>query len=274
MKISLISLNQYWEKKTENLNRCKSLIEQAASEGCGLIIFPEMTLTGYSLETGKTAEEIENSESIKKFSELAAQYQLDIVFGICLREKETPLSQNSLIHANHLTGKHTKYTKIHPFTFAKEDLVMSSGDQLGIIEVSGIRLGTSICYDLRFPTLYTLMARQCSGAICIANWPASRVHHWRSLLIARAIENQMYMIAVNRVGEDGNGLHYEKSSMIVAPDGNICLPISSSEEIDIFDIDFTFTEEYRNNFPTYKDNNFDRYIKIFKELEISSHENN
>jgi predicted amidohydrolase len=152
---------------------------------------------------------------------------------------------------------------MHPFSFAGEDKVLEAGETLGYVDMPGMRLGSSICYDLRFPELYAAMAPYCHAAICIANWPASRVAHWRALLVARAIENQMYMIGVNRIGQDGNGLQYEKSSLIVGPDGMIIDPVYSSLEMDVYAIDAAETMHYRESFPTIRDKRYALYQELF-----------
>lgn len=268
MRVALISLDQAWQDKAHNLARCKEHIANAAREGCQLIIFPEMTLTGYSLKVSEIAEDVGHSETIKCFSMLSSQYQIDIVFGLCLRRNQNGqnIVFNMLGHASQNGQVSSCYAKFHPFTFSGEDNVITPGEDLGFIELSGLTLGASICYDLRFPLLYATMASQICGAICIANWPAKRVAHWRALLVARAIENQMFMIGVNRIGTDGNALNYEKSSIVVSPDGQVISPLLASDELDIYDLDFNDTLKYRNNFPTLRDAKFSRYAQLIGRL--------
>ena len=160
------------------------------------------------------------------------------------------------------------YAKLHPFTYSGEDDFIEPGNDIGYVDLAEMTLGASICYDLRFPVLYSIIAPKCTGALCIANWPASRISHWKSLLVARAIENQMFMIGVNRVGSDPNGLTYDKSSMLVAPDGQIMDPFYSCAEFDSYNIDPSLTKKYRTEFPTLRDADFGRYDKIRELLKL------
>ena len=109
------------------------------------------------------------------------------------------------------------------------------------------------------------MAENCHAFLNIANWPERRVFHWRALSIARAIENQAYMISVNRTGTDGNNLSYKKSSMIVEPSGEILTPIYSEDVVDIYDVDVEKVEKYRMSFPTVVDKQYQLYEKIFRD---------
>jgi len=159
------------------------------------------------------------------------------------------------------------YAKIHPFSFAGEDEVLEAGGRLGTVSVGALRLGASICYDLRFPELYAAMAPACNAAIAIANWPARRIAHWRSLLVARAIENQFFMLGVNRTGIDGNQLAYEKSTMAVCPDGTLLEPLVAGEEMDIYDIDTEAAARYRAEFPTMRDKRYSLYCELMRTID-------
>lgn len=261
MRIALVSLSQHWLDKNANIQHCRQFIQESKKQGCDLVIFPEMTLTGYSLDVNSFTENLSDSWSLNTFHQLAKAIDINIIFGASLSYPgHSP--QNCLCLATPSVVS-AVYSKLHPFTFVGEEKVFLAGNSLGYVNFPDVRLGTSICYDLRFPVMFSLMASKCFGVICIANWPQSRVNHWRALLIARAIENQMIMIGVNRVGVDGNGLFYEKSSMVVLPNGDISLPISSSDELDIYDVDFAVTTKARQEFPTVRDGNFERYQELY-----------
>ena len=262
MRIALISLDQRWQNRDANFERCEELIEKAAGKGCKLAIFPEMTLTGYSLDVSIVAEPIETSESLRWFGQLSGKHGLHLIFGACLVNQTTRQPQNVLCHSDPMGDATPIYAKVHPFSFAGEDRVFEAGDALGFVKLPEICFGSSICYDLRFPELYAAMALRCEGAICIANWPTKRAAHWRALLVARAIENQMFMLGVNRVGVDGNGLEYEKSSMVVTPSGEVMKPIFESLELDLYEINPDETLRYRNEFPTLRDKRHLVYEKL------------
>lgn len=253
MLVALVSLNQLWHKKEENFLRCKELAQTAVDKGAELIIFPEMTLTGYSLDTELVPEEIASSKTLEKFAVLSEELHCDILFGAGISFRHTERPHNVLCHAGWNSGARPVYSKIHPFSVVGEDEVYEAGESLNFIGIKGIKLGASICYDLRFPELFSQMALQCVGAICIANWPSQRIEHWHVLLKARAIENQMFLIGVNRVGVDGLGVEYIKSSRVISPTGESVGEVFKSLELDIFDIDFNTTQEARDEFPILKD---------------------
>ena len=268
MRIALVSLNQKWEDKPANLKRCRDILERTAAQGCNLVVFPEMTLTGYSLNSDVTAEIITQSDTMNAFAEMADKFFLDIVFGCCLKQTNNSRVRNMLCHSVPMKGSRSVYAKLHPFTYSGEEDFIEPGNDIGYVDLAEMTLGASICYDLRFPVLYSIIAPKCTGALCIANWPASRISHWKSLLVARAIENQMFMIGVNRVGSDPNGLTYVKSSMLVAPDGQIIDPFYSGAEFDSYNIDPSLTKKYRTEFPTLRDADFERYDKIRELLKL------
>ncbi len=251
MKVALISLNQEWEDKPRNLARCKVLLKQSASQGVDLVIFPEMTLTGFSMNTAKIAEIREDSDTLESFRRMAIENRLDIVFGVVFHAEKK--AANTLIHMTAFGETLAQYTKLHPFTFAKEDQFFVSGDALITSEMDGLKIGYSVCYDLRFPEIFSAMAKSCKVIINIANWPKKRVEHWRSLLQARAIENQIFMVGVNRIGRDGNGLEYEKSTYIYDANGQRLKPLLSEPEIDVFEIDIAALDLFKKQFNTVRD---------------------
>jgi len=103
----------------------------------------------------------------------------------------------------------------------------------------------------------------------IANWPVRRIAHWRALLVARAIENQLFVFGVNRIGTDGNGLQYEESSMAIAPDGTVLKPVFTDTEIAIYAIDLTEAERYREAFPTVRDKRYELYQKLYEGMQVA-----
>ena len=253
MKCALVSLDQRWQEKAANLERCERFAARAREADCALVVFPEMTLTGYSLDTAAIVEDEADSATLARFGELAARRGIAVIFGACLSRPERPKPRNALCLALPDGTSRVLYEKIHPFSFAGEEAVFGAGERLGLAEIDGVRIGAAICYDLRFPELYSAMAASCDLTITIANWPARRVAHWRALLPARAIENQCYAVGVNRIGRDGNGLDYEKSSMAVSPEGAVLAPIEGDEEFDIYEIDPKRVADYREAFPTVRD---------------------
>jgi omega-amidase len=261
LKIALVSLDQKWEDKAYNLQRCQSFIEQAAKHAADLIVFPEMTLTGFSFNTAQIAEPQASSATREAFSSLAGKYHIAIVAGVVLKG-EGGKCLNTLLAFSSDGIEQARYIKIHPFSFAGEHRFFDSGNCLATMDLCGLKLGFTICYDLRFPELYSALARDCNVLINIANWPKKRIRHWHTLLEARAIENQIFMIGVNRVGEDNNQLQYEKSSCVINPDGNPLESLLSEVEIDIYEIELQALENFRCQFST----RHDRLPNLYKAL--------
>ncbi len=251
MKVALVSLDQEWEDKASNLQCCRALTARAAALGADLVIFPEMTLTGFTMNTAVSAEHAEHSPTIKSFAEIARNNQVGLIAGVVLRSGEKV--SNTLVAFSRDGIEQARYTKIHPFSFAGEDRFFQPGKSLAKMQLTDLKLGFSICYDLRFPELYSALAKDCDVLVNIANWPKRRLKHWRTLLQARAIENQTYFIGVNRIGIDGNGLEYERSSMIIDPNGEVLEPMATDGEIDVYDIKREALDDFRQGFSTRQD---------------------
>lgn len=260
MHIALLSLDQVWEDKQANLSKVIGYISKASALGCDLIIFPEMTLTGFSMNISEIAEGQSESPTVLRFSALSKEYGIAIIFGVALQEREKATNNAVLVKP---TGEIVKYTKIHPFSFAGEENYYVSGDQIISASLDGYDIGMTICYDLRFPELYSILAQRCPVIVNIANWPKTRVDHWRTLLKARAIEQQVFMIGVNRTGTDGNGLEYEKSSCIFDPNGGILSPMTSKDEMDIYEVNLQQLYGFRNAFSTRQDRKVKFYIENY-----------
>lgn len=256
MKIALVSLNQVWEDKKANLGLCEKYIQKASDENIDLIVFPEMTLTGFSTNICLIAEDFENSETIQSFSLLAKQFNLGIVFGVVIKDKNKALNKSMFVNNNgEILGD---YTKIHPFSFAGEDKFFNAGDKLSIVNFQGVNFGLTICYDLRFPELYSALGKKTDVIINIANWPAKRIEHWDTLLKARAIENQIFVIGVNRIGVDENGLEYVESSNVFNANGER-LKFDKYEDMKIYEMGVNWTKEFKSKFNTTDDRKVEFY---------------
>lgn len=154
------------------------------------------------------------------------------------------------------------YAKIHPFSYSGEGEYFSGGEKIEYSSINKMLLGFTICYDLRFPEIYQALSRVSQIIVNIANWPENRIDHWNTLLKARAIENQVYMIGVNREGIDDNGIKYFRGSQVFDPEGNIVSPIHTWEDVDIFEIDTGLAQKVRENFPVKADRKSEFYKNI------------
>ena len=261
MKVALVSLNQSWENKADNKQKVGETLALIA-EHCtntDLVVYPEMTLTGFTMESQKVKEDELSSETITFFKEQAKKYKVSIAFGVVLSKGEK--ATNNLVVVSE-QGVLATYAKIHPFSYAGENDYYQAGDELKKLTIGGATIGLTICYDLRFPELYQAYSKDCSVILNIANWPERRVSHWRALNKARAIENQVFMIAVNRIGTDGKGLQYVFSSHIVSPYGEELKATSLSEEVVVYDLNLEEVAQYRAEFPVKND----RKITLYKEI--------
>lgn len=258
MKIVTVSLNQIWEDKHQNLLLCEEYINEASRSSVDLIIFPEMTLTGFSMNTASLSEDENDSKTLKDFQHLSSKYNISIVFGMIIKDLDK--AKNRAYFINHDNNSITLYDKIHPFTFANEDKYFNSGEKLSYVEYRDFKIGLSICYDLRFSKLYDLLSEKCNVIINIANWPKKRVDHWNTLLKARAIENQIFMIGVNRIGIDGNALEYVESSNVFNANGEK-EEYSTYKDMKIFKIDIKKHKNFIKNFSTLQDKKRMSFLK-------------
>ena len=244
LKIGLVQFGPVWEDKKASIEKIKKLISNQT--GLDLYIFPEMTLTGFTMQAKNLAEEI-SGETFTFFSLLAKSIKSALMYGFIENGKNKIF--NTLVHLNNQGKIISTYRKIHPFSYANEDKYFGKGKNPIITKVKGLKFGLSICYDLRFPELYRLYGKEKVDCIVdIANWPETRVEHWRTLLKARAIENQCYVIGVNRVGDDPK-LHYNGFSSVFDPMGKEIISVENEEKIIEFEIDKTYVEEVRKKLP-------------------------
>jgi predicted amidohydrolase len=249
MKVGLVQYNPDWENKKKNSDKITWLLSHNY-EKQDLLVFPEMTLTGFTMKASEHAEDL-NGESFTFFSETAQKYSAHILAGII--EKSEKKFFNALVHISP-EGKLVKsYRKIHPFSYSTEDKNYSKGEDTVITKISDFSIGLSICYDLRFPELYRLYAKKKVDIIVvIANWPDTRIEHWRTLLKARAIENQCYVLGVNRVGDDPK-LKYPGFSSIIDPMGNEIISVPSEEKIVSAEVLKEKADEVKANLPFLND---------------------
>ena len=244
MKIGLVQYNPSWENKEANKKKILEMLKDVKE--VELLIFPEMSLTGFSMEPQKIGEGI-GGASFRFFSELAIHNNKNIMAGIVEKRKER--YYNTLIHIKPV-GKLVKlYRKIHPFSYSGEDKYYSAGVRPAMSKIRKWIIGLTICYDLRFPELFRKYGKKKAHLIInIANWPDSRIEHWRTLLKARAFENQCYVAGVNRVGKDPK-LNYIGFSSVFDPMGKEIVTVENEEKIIVVDLDKNYVNEVREKFP-------------------------
>lgn len=245
MKIGLLQYSPEWENVEANISTIESIVSKKVSDE-EILIFPEMTLTGFTMESEKFAEEIDGPGT-KYFISLSHRLKKHIFAGIIERDGEK--IYNSLVHFDTNGLIRARYRKIHPFSYAKEDKSYTAAKEIIATNIEKIKFGLTICYDLRFPELYRLYGKERAEImINIANWPIKRIGHWKHLLKSRAIENQCFMIGVNRVGIDPFN-EYEGCSAVYDPMGEEVLLCPNDEDLFSADIDLDKVEEVRSKLP-------------------------
>lgn len=252
LAITLIQSELVWEDIQANLDRFDAEIE-AINQETDLIILPEMLSTGFSMKPETLAEEMDGA-AVTWMRKKAAATQTVITGSVMIRGAGRFF--NRLIWAQP-DGAIQTYDKKHLFRYAGEDKVYTPGEKRLTVELSGWKIRPFICYDLRFPIWTRNLNLAYDLAIFVANWPQRRAPHWRTLLRARAIENQSYVAAVNRVGRDGNGIHYSGDSAVIDPLGKVMFEKSNDTCTATLHLSKKTLNEYRRQFPAWKDADLD-----------------
>ncbi len=251
MRIAAVQHDIAWEDAAATRASLEPRIATAAATGARLVSLTEMFPTGFSMATERTAE-APDGPTTTWMVEQAAKH--DIWLAGSLAElapgAQRPSNTFRLVAPD---GAVHRYAKIHPFTYAGEDEYFAPGDGTVTIEVEGLRITPLICYDLRFADVFWDAAGDTDAYLVVANWPAARRDHWRVLLDARAVENQAYVVGVNRVGHGGNGLDYAGDSRIVAPDGEALATAARDETILLADLDPATVRRVREDYPFLRD---------------------
>jgi predicted amidohydrolase len=252
MKMSLVQLDIEWESKKANFEKALVFVEKAAHEKCDLVVFPEMFNTGFSMNVPTIAED-EDGETASFLSETSKKYAINLIAGFSAKSLNGKMGRNLAVVYNRNGGLIAMYAKLHPFSYAKEDQYYIAGDNTVIFNIDGMPASVFICYDLRFPEVFRSIAKEVQAIFVIANWPEVRKDHWVTLLKARAIENQCFVIGVNRTGRDGNGISYSGGSRIFDPSGHEICSGGEMDEFIIGEINPCDVIEARSGFPILKD---------------------
>ncbi len=240
MKIAFAQLWVNENDRDATFLSAESLIKTAAKNGSDMILFQEMTLTGYSMDIEKTADK--NGETEKLFAAAAAKYNIAVGFGHVKPSGEKAKNMYTVLDNK---GKAiAAYTKIHPFSYAGEDKYFYGGESECRFEYNGIKFALIICYDLRFAYVF---GGEYDIMLVPADWPRSRADHWLTLLKARAIENQSYVAGINRAGkENGN-------TAVFDPRGIEAARLESTQGLVYADISSENVKKARLDFPVRQD---------------------
>lgn len=274
MKAHLVQLDIAWEKPAENRVKVRRLLTHARPSAGDLVLLPEMFDTGFSMNTATTAD---RGGTLAFLLDLAIEMKVTVQGGRTIRGDGAALAGNVMtivgprdgsVRSDGATppegfGVLAEYAKIHPFSLGQEHTAFEGGSRVMTYgwgdDAARLTVCPAICYDLRFPELFRKGLDLGAEAYALgACWPKGRQHHWRALLIARAIENQAFVLGVNRVGTDpngafGGGLEYVGGSIVVGPTGEVVGELGAAEGVLSVEIDPGAVRRWREKFPAWRD---------------------
>jgi predicted amidohydrolase len=255
--ITTVQTDLHWENKVANLEMLGTKI-MGIKEKTNIVVLPEMFSTGFTMQPELLAEKMDG-ETVSWMKNIAREKGIILAGSLSIEEDGEYYNRFIWMLPN---GQHGQYDKRHCFSLGGEDEHYVPGNKRTIASVGGWKINLQICYDLRFP----VWARQQTNPdpekeptpeydllINVANWPERRSHHWKTLLQARAIENQCFVVGVNRVGNDGNGLYHSGDSMVIDPLGQILYHQSQEEDIHTTILEKSQLDEVRTRLPFWKD---------------------
>ncbi|MFH1005439.1 MAG: amidohydrolase [Bacteroidota bacterium] len=270
IKITILQSNLYWE----NINKNLELFSQKISlikEKTDLIVLPEMFNTGFTMNN-KTVAERMGGKTFEWMKKIAKEKNCVVTGSIIIEDSLSDKKSNGVVYFNRLIwmrqdGSFEIYDKRHLFRYANEQNFYTAGNKKLIVELNGWKICPMICYDLRFPvwirnrfSLPSFASRGIIGCeeydvlIFVANWPERRNYHWKTLLLVRAIENQCYIVGVNRIGNDGNNVYYSGDSAVINPKGEIISKTEPHQEsVESIFLSRKELDEWRKTFPAWMD---------------------
>ena len=251
MQVIACQVDSAWEDKAATHERVRQLLAGATIRPGALIALPEMFATGFSMHVDTIAE-ADDGPTHRFLAELARQYQATALAGVVTRAADGRGRNDAIVYAP--GGKPlARYCKLHPFSFAGETKHYEAGEKIALFDWHDFHVAPFVCYDLRFPEIFRRAVR--AGAelmVVIANWPQPREDHWLALLKARAVENQAYVVGVNRCGSDPH-VRYSGRSLILGPRGETLAAAGEGEQLLQAEIELAPLLEYRRQFPALAD---------------------
>jgi predicted amidohydrolase len=245
MRVAAVQHDICWEDAPATRMHIAPMIAQAAGAGARLVVLTEMFPTGFSMHPERIAED-EAGPSEQWLLEQAARHDVHLIGSIAQRGPDGGYRNNAVVAAP--DGSVHRYAKIHPFSFAREHERYTAGDRFLTLRIDDIRVSVFVCYDLRFADEFWALAGDTDLYVVPANWPEPRREHWRALLRARAIENQAYVVGVNRVGTVNDLVHVGDSA-IIDPLGRTLAEASVGETVLFAEVKSEMVAEVRSQYP-------------------------
>jgi predicted amidohydrolase len=253
MQITTVQFDIAWEDPAVNADKVRKLLHDKPLERNGLIVLPEMFASGYSMDVAKVAEETTSGAGTACLEAIARESGVTVVGGV-VRQDASGCGHNDALVVGPDGAHVAHYSKMHPMTLGGESQHYTRGAAVVSFDWGGLKVSPFICYDLRFPEVFreASLNHGAEVLLVIASFPTVRHEHWRPLLIARAIENQAYVVGVNRCGSDPN-LDYSGGSVIVDPMGQVVAEAGADECVLQVDIDPKAPDRFRQKLPALKD---------------------
>ena len=257
MKIALTQMATVWEDIAANEKEVRRLTVLAKSAGADMVVFPEFTFVGFTHEPARFCDTADAPRQLAFARSLSREQEIAIACGVVRAAEPLPRNNLSIVRNGETL---LSYDKIHSYSFGGETLAYSRGDAVATTAFGGVAFGAFVCYDLRFPEIFQAAARAADAIVVIGNWPADRIENWYTLLRARALETQCYVLGANRSGE-GGGIAYEPSSIAFDPAGRR-LTAASADELLYCDVDPQVARAVREAFPLRADRREDLYRSL------------
>jgi omega-amidase len=252
LTITTIQSNLFWEDKQANMQMLQQKID-SITDKTEIVILPEMFTTGFSMQPELFAETMDG-ETVEWMKMVSNKNGIVLTGSVMIEEAGKYFNRLIWMLPN---GQFGYYDKRHLFAYGEEDKHYSSGNKRLIASVKGWKINLQVCYDLRFPVWARQQpkdgAAEYDVLIYVANWPERRSHAWKTLLCARAIENQCYVVGVNRVGDDAKNIHYSGNSLVIDPMGQVLYHMAEDEDINTITLSKEKLEEVRTRFPFLND---------------------
>ncbi|PYZ91758.1 carbon-nitrogen hydrolase [Salipaludibacillus keqinensis] len=259
LNVALIQMDIAFGDPKTNYSNVERFFREAAGQGeTDVVVLPELWTTGYDLTSLDQIADVEASESIAFISKLAMKYKVNVVAGSVAKKSEAGLT-NTMLVINRQGQLVKEYSKAHLFRLMNEEKYLVEGNGDGLFQLDNHLCAGVICYDIRFPEwIRTHMLNDTKVLFVVAEWPKPRVDHWRALLISRAIENQCYVVACNRIGSDPNN-EFGGHSIIVGPWGEVISEGKDKEMILFGEVDFDEVDRVRDTIPIFSDRRTELY---------------
>ncbi|NHC41008.1 carbon-nitrogen family hydrolase [Bacillus sp. MM2020_1] len=252
LKISCIQMDIAFGNPQKNYQTVERLFDKTHTEKPDIIVLPELWTTGYDLTRLNEIADFKAAQTIEFLQNAAQKYQVHLIGGSVANRVENGV-KNTLLIINKDGLLVHQYSKLHLFKLMDEHVYLEAGSEKGLFQLDNYQFAGAICYDIRFPEWIRAHTSEGAEALfVVAEWPAQRLSHWRALLIARAIENQCYVIGCNRSGQDPNN-QFAGHSLIIDPWGEVIAEAGESEEILSAEIEMDLVKEVRKQIPIFAD---------------------